>query len=57
MNNNMGPVKETPDSFTGILGFARKIGRKNPKAIRIEIANRNVIMQRRGAKPQTEEPH
>lgn len=47
MKNKMGPLKEGLDSFIGTLGFPRKIGRKKPKAIKIEIANRNVIFQRR----------
>lgn len=33
--------------FIGTLGFLRKIGKKKPKAIKMEIANRNVIFQRR----------
>lgn len=43
----MGPLKGGLDSFIGTLGFPRKIGKKKPKAIKIEIANRNVIFQRR----------
>lgn len=43
----MGPLKEGLDSFIGTLGFPRKMGKKKPKAMETEIANRNVIFQRK----------
>lgn len=55
MKNKTVPLKQRLDSFTGTLGFPRKIER-NPKRTKLKLQI-GYLLEKRIAKSQTEDPH